>query len=1299
MASSNTIGTPENESEFERRCCILFGDLIDDPNIKRVATRGKSQGGFDLLGTRNGDPDRPVGVQCKNKTKGGKLDLTKVESDIRRMLASEINVTEIFVVTTTANDIKHDNLAIKLRQEQKQAGRTVDIQIWGWDTLTDKIRASPAALQAFDPDHSASTNAMLDLANEGIVRHNETQVQLSAGFASVTARLDALIPPDSNTVTTVDAVLNEQLDNIRDLLNSGKPKSALDLLEKLNTASTERSLAIRARILANMGFAHVRLGNDRLGGDLMVQAYALNPDDPKIRAMNIFGLFLTGDSHAAITAAKATLADDPTNAMAAAHFYQAAALAEPDPQPDENVPKTLWADESVRLTRAIYLRQRGDERWRSFAHESFDVFPSVVALRRLDAEAWLEEVYERRAFGPGDEDDSDRRLLEKATQALRSLWDEARLHEDANQEVTISLAANLVTAYRALRELDAAETVLRDALSLAPADESILLAAAHIDIIRDRCAEAVAKLEPLPDSPQRTIAYVSAMAKLERWSDLAAFATDERGEGLNGLDRQGFDIMLLHARLASDNNTDVDQAFDDMLAAWPDDLVVLASIADLAANFRPSRFEELFSAALSRAERPAPLFERMALADLAGRHDRHSAVIDVLLGHVEETRASEQLAWLLHGFANARPRPDTHGFIERLPEEVLTVGRYARLAGAAEYNRGDLTSALRHLKRAVAADATDLHARLMLVTALSRDGQNAKARELVLDSDELVLRGRPIDRIRLAASLRREGCAARALDIAFKVACVSRDQQKIASSYPMLLFMSEKPIDELNVAEGVQPDFWFRLEGINTGDIEGILTDDPIPDVRTFQRDNAIALAVKGKAIGDEVVLPPAMGIERRYVVREIKHKWVWLAHNILKDHSARFPESSSIVQMEMTEGDVSPALEVVKRSEERNQSTLASYRDTALPLALVAPLGGGNVLALAQRIVADGGAITTCVGLHGERLAGQGVARSARAKGIVLDTFTVVTAYELELFDVLKGHFGRLIIARSSMDEVIEWRDEQALNAGRQTMSIGYEGEQAVRYERSPEDNDRQLERLNDLVRALQSTCDIAPDGGEALDFDTSTIDAVGLSGVLDPVRLAREMRLPLLSDDLNYRQLAALGGVNASTWLQPTLLEAKANELFDVHAYALATARLTARRHDFVSVDSRSLLELMELGDHKDDRAFELVASNIGGAKADLPTHIGVVVGFFREVWTLAIPSWRKGRACGRLIASLIRGRGADSRVILDALDQMLRSSPSLDDVHDQARQYLRDWRVGHFVDIKPQFGSRRGRGKDRR
>ena len=33
--------------------------------------------------------------------------------------------------------------------------------------------------------------------------------------------LNALMPPDSDAAATVDQVLNEQLDNIRDLLNGG----------------------------------------------------------------------------------------------------------------------------------------------------------------------------------------------------------------------------------------------------------------------------------------------------------------------------------------------------------------------------------------------------------------------------------------------------------------------------------------------------------------------------------------------------------------------------------------------------------------------------------------------------------------------------------------------------------------------------------------------------------------------------------------------------------------------------------------------------------------------------------------------------------------------------------------------------------------------------------------------------------------------------------------------------------------------------------------------------------------------
>jgi hypothetical protein len=120
MGANTVIGIPEREGDFERNCVVLFSELIGDPYAKLVATRGKDQGGFDIIGTRDGDPDRPVGIQCKNKPNGGRLDLDAVRGDIDRMLAFTPPVTEIFVVTTASDDLKYDKLALEAPRAQRQ---------------------------------------------------------------------------------------------------------------------------------------------------------------------------------------------------------------------------------------------------------------------------------------------------------------------------------------------------------------------------------------------------------------------------------------------------------------------------------------------------------------------------------------------------------------------------------------------------------------------------------------------------------------------------------------------------------------------------------------------------------------------------------------------------------------------------------------------------------------------------------------------------------------------------------------------------------------------------------------------------------------------------------------------------------------------------------------------------------------------------------------------------------------------------------------------------------------------------
>ena len=159
----------------------LFCGVLKDPNVKLVGTRGKAQSGIDLTGRRDRDPTQLVGIQCKLITRGGKLAEEIVRADFDKALQITPALTEFIVATTANDDLEYDRIANTLSQEQAALGRRIDVQVWGWDTLQPKIRANKAALDAFDPGHSASTDRIVALGEESLERHGETKAAVDRG--------------------------------------------------------------------------------------------------------------------------------------------------------------------------------------------------------------------------------------------------------------------------------------------------------------------------------------------------------------------------------------------------------------------------------------------------------------------------------------------------------------------------------------------------------------------------------------------------------------------------------------------------------------------------------------------------------------------------------------------------------------------------------------------------------------------------------------------------------------------------------------------------------------------------------------------------------------------------------------------------------------------------------------------------------------------------------------------------------------------------------------------------------------
>jgi len=1290
LSSSTIIGIPTDEKVFESNCVPLFAGIINDPNVKLLGTRGKKQYGLDLIGRRDRDPDQPVGIQCKLITRGAKLSEKIVRNEVAQALTIVPPLTEFYVVTTATDEPSLDLLAITLSQEQAKAGRKIDIQVWGWDTLQDKIRADPRALTVFDPDYSASTNKLLALGNETV----QGQSQLYAQNERLLQNMEAIsaiitVGPVDTARSAFEQHLDLQIDQYRDLMNAGKPRTALTLLEMLDgTLGATSSAAIRARVKANIAHARLRLGYETSGADLLAEAYALNQTDPKVRANYILALALRGKVDEAWQFAEQVLRDDPTNTGAAGLAFQVASMAEEAHDPLRIVPAALLDDLNVSIHRISYLRAKDEpDSWWPLAAETLVRFPDDGTAMRMAGDALIDEALsdrsrERRSFLA----EGRRSKLIAGAALLQRHWDAVRLYENATDPNWIMVAYNLITAYRALGEFDRAKRTSDQMLALGSTEAETYLNAAWVAIDQDAFAEAVRLLRSGPWTDAATLPLLVALSNQNEWADVLETATVERRAALAPADRQLFDTLLFRARHAADPAFNLAEAVDHLLEAWPLGISAHIAVADIYRRDKQEDAPRVAAKAKALITDHASYSDRVMFAQLSIFSEAWDDVIAVLDGHVRLDQPSDELGWLSLAFANAGLRPRTAPFFKSLGSNVVTQSRFARLAGAAEHHRGDLSAAERYLRTAITADPTDLRALLLLTNTLVRANRESDAVDLIRQIDDDAVTGSPDDLIRLAHHHRRNGDVERALRLGYTVAAGHRQVEEVMASYPGLIFLDEALPAPIGRPGPAQPNFWFDLEGLDgTRDAAGVIDATAIEGVDCYAPDHPLAAALDGKQVGDEFVMPAEIGTHRRYRIRQLKHKYIWLLHDIMATHAARFPDATSLVEMSMKEGDVQPVLDLVRDFQKKDDIVVDTYADFPVPLAAVAAMAHKHVLALAEHLSASGKNLRTCIGAQDERDEATQFVRRARGKGAVLDTLTVWQLRELGHLAAAKAYFGRLCIPRSTFDEILEVRAKIESNRGREYMTMGYDGDQAWRRVHTQEETEAQLVMVNGVIADLEAHCDILPVDGSG---DTRLEQLMGTyvaRKIFDPAHLAKSEGFIIVSEDLHMRQFAAQQKVIGGAWLQVVLHVLGSEGVVSEKDYLIAVGMLGAMRHDHVWVDAKILIGILTLDDPRAFALYEAAIRFMGGRKAEMRSHLGVTLDLMRTIWLTTLPDWEQGRAIGRLLDQLARSRPDDWKAVLHLVDAKLGELAAHGDVlAGRGRDYLAGWIRGHFHNL---------------
>jgi cellulose synthase operon protein C len=392
----------------------------------------QTQHGVDIFGFRNEDTTRPAGVQCKLKADGKRLTEKEVRDETKKALEFQPLLPEYFIVTTASDDGNLQRVAREIALRQGTAGRQINISVWGWETLEQRISEHADAMNAFDPTfgpHAKRQSGLLSKLGDQQSEVIGQLVGIESRITAVSTLLATSVPGDSTEVrNAVEAALDAEIDGYRDAINQGKPKTALTLLESLLTR-VQRSTSGRIlfRIKANIGHCFIALNDKARAVHWLSEAYHHATSEPKAIANYALALLLQKRNDEALEFATAQLTANPQNEWLAAYLIHAAAGCPEVADPISTIPEPLRSLADVELAHVDLLRIRGQvPEWWKEAKGAHLRHPDHKFLNQYAAEAELDELGRSSELRQGRISVILKQKIEQAASTLRVIWDQRR---------------------------------------------------------------------------------------------------------------------------------------------------------------------------------------------------------------------------------------------------------------------------------------------------------------------------------------------------------------------------------------------------------------------------------------------------------------------------------------------------------------------------------------------------------------------------------------------------------------------------------------------------------------------------------------------------------------------------------------------------------------------------------------------------------------------------------------------------------------------------------------------------------
>lgn len=1223
--SSISIPRPKDWQDFERKTRVLFQDLLQDPNTQTNGRSGQRQHGVDVFGTRKAT-GALVGVQCKGR-EGDYNNQGLTTEELRAEVAKTEHfvpaLREFYLLTTAPDDATIQEAARLLEAELKTAGRDLVVGVWGWNTLEQRISQSAEALRAFHPDASPFTDQLQAQGAQQIVQGTRVEAGIDVINKNVAIIVDQVgdltkaIADGGRSGDAGEALLDDEIDNYRALINSGRPKTALDLLNALKArVGLTVSARIRFRILANIAGAHQNLGGHDEAADLFLQASTLDPGNPVGLSNRVAALLMKGRREEARQAAIAALVAHPSNPGIAGQRIQARDSTESIDELWECFPADVRTSADALFMRIIALRNSNDARWRFEAESAALLHPTERRLQLLMADARLSDAIEHDPWFLGVTAGAEpvARDLEVAATILEAAWRET---ERGEGQVDLTTGHNYALCLVALRRAAEAAAVCDAVLKHPGASDTTKKLRIRLLLDEQQTDRALELARGLTEDADTVLLTAELLLRQrpkqarERIAAIRSQLTDPK---------QAFAAAALIVQsFTKEKNWDEATKLAKQLAIdFPDDdLVLLLQYEVLVAKGDKESKSVLLTAA-GRLSDATPFHTRYEVAKALEHAGLYDQAINALEGHVTPSRDSPALRLLLSAALNADKRVAFKAAIASLPPAVAGLPYYVRLQAAFAQRIGDFSQAEVLTERYLASKPASLHMRLQLFRLLVERNDLAKLTQM-LTALPSPLEGDPEDFMTLALILSQYGSKAQGRELAYRTWMKNQRDPVVNLRYTGLFLGPRLQDDTPPVSEVVTNDSAFEITNEH-GEARTFLveSDAGLRDLTyAVEPEHEVAKLALGKKAGDSF----EVGSDR-WTIRVVKPKEIHVLHTIMENFNLLFPEEDGLqrVRIDPEHPAQTPYLiESTKAKATAIEKAFAVYEQSPVPVSLIASCLKSDPVSTLLGLVHTGRKMKVCQGTQPEREQALKAIVDNNGAGCVVDEITFHLVSRFGLLEVVEKTCGPIGVVQRLLSRLRHNRDELKSRLDEPDLTIGWHDGALYKTETTVEQKRDALGYVERDIAWIEGTkAVVAADAPVDIpDSFRSAFREVG-TGFADEYLAAHGQGRLLLSDDFGYRTLGMQAlGLRAS-WLQPVLIAARDQKIIDRARYNQAVVQMIAAGLDFISVDGDVLAgQIPPEATHPLPQSFITACKALGGPNADRGSHLRAAMDALVHLW----------------------------------------------------------------------------------